>query len=198
MSPVNLNLTNTGQISGPDGDDAVRLGRLRHETSPSRRSGHRDPRGLRRRLVDEREGEAARTGGRQVEPPPSVPMSEVLVAAAELRWARPSSRRICAGSPGRNRRSPRPDRASGRADGAEDAVAPSSERILANEPIRPERMVKAGSGFMSAILPPGMLPWAITTDTRGSNSAGGFILTQRPCRRHQTSNEGSEQFARPC
>lgn len=48
--------------------------------------------------------------------------------------------------------------------------------LLANEPIRSERLVKAGSGFMSAILPAGMRAVAITTDTRGSSSAGGFIL----------------------
>jgi pilus assembly protein CpaB len=49
--------------------------------------------------------------------------------------------------------------------------------IFAGEPIRREKLVKAdGSGFMSAILPSGMRAVAITIDTRGSSSAGGFIL----------------------
>lgn len=61
--------------------------------------------------------------------------------------------------------------------GLEDAVGSIVRTpFSANEPIRPERLVKAGHGFMSAILPPGMRAVAITTDNRGSSSAGGFIL----------------------
>jgi pilus assembly protein CpaB len=49
--------------------------------------------------------------------------------------------------------------------------------FFAGEPIRREKLIKAdGSGFMSAILPSGMRAVAITIDTRGSSSAGGFIL----------------------
>jgi pilus assembly protein CpaB len=49
--------------------------------------------------------------------------------------------------------------------------------FLNGEPIRKEKLIKAdGSGFMSAILPAGMRAVAIAIDTRGSNSAGGFIL----------------------
>ena len=57
---------------------------------------------------------------------------------------------------------------------AAGAIARTS--FLANEPIRPEKLVKSGSGFMSAILPPGMRAMAVTTDARGTTSAGGFVL----------------------
>ncbi|HEX8077699.1 MAG TPA: Flp pilus assembly protein CpaB, partial [Chthoniobacterales bacterium] len=49
--------------------------------------------------------------------------------------------------------------------------------FLSGEPIRRERLIKTdGSGFMSAILPSGMRAVAISIDTRGATSAGGFIL----------------------
>ncbi|TDR94692.1 Flp pilus assembly protein CpaB [Enterovirga rhinocerotis] len=49
--------------------------------------------------------------------------------------------------------------------------------FLVGEPIRQEKLVKANSNaFMSAILPAGMRAVAISIDTRGSNTAGGFIL----------------------
>ena len=49
--------------------------------------------------------------------------------------------------------------------------------FLPGEPLRREKLVKANSNaFMSAILPSGMRAVAISIDTRGSNSAGGFIL----------------------
>ncbi|HEY8565122.1 MAG TPA: Flp pilus assembly protein CpaB [Beijerinckiaceae bacterium] len=49
--------------------------------------------------------------------------------------------------------------------------------FLAGEPIRKEKLIKAdGSGFMSAILPSGSRAMAISIDTRGATSAGGFIL----------------------
>jgi pilus assembly protein CpaB len=48
---------------------------------------------------------------------------------------------------------------------------------LRGEPIRREKLIRAdGGGFMSAILPSGMRAVAITIDTRGATSAGGFIL----------------------
>ena len=51
------------------------------------------------------------------------------------------------------------------------------QSFLAGEPIRKEKLVKTdGTGFMSAILPTGMRATAITIDTRGATSAGGFIL----------------------
>lgn len=49
--------------------------------------------------------------------------------------------------------------------------------FLAGEPIRREKLVKASSNaFMSAILPSGMRAIAISIDTRGATSAGGFVL----------------------
>ena len=133
----------------------------------------------------------------KVEPAPPVPMSEVLVAAAELpmgqtlkpqdlRWIPWPEQAISSGLIER-RTAPK---------GLEEAVGSIVRTgFSANEPIRPERLVKAGSGFMSAILPPGMRAVAITTDTRGSNSAGGFILPNDHVDVIKTSNEGSDQFA---
>ncbi len=48
--------------------------------------------------------------------------------------------------------------------------------FLTGEPIRAQKLVRPESGFMAAILPPGMRAVAIVTDSRGTNSAGGFIL----------------------
>lgn len=49
--------------------------------------------------------------------------------------------------------------------------------FLVGEPIRQEKLVKANSNaFMAAILPPGMRAMAISIDSRGSSSAGGFVL----------------------
>lgn len=49
--------------------------------------------------------------------------------------------------------------------------------FLAGEPIRRERLIRSeNGGFLSAILPSGMRAVAISIDSRGSSSAGGFIL----------------------
>jgi pilus assembly protein CpaB len=49
--------------------------------------------------------------------------------------------------------------------------------ILAAEPIRREKLIRTdGSGFLSAVLPSGHRAVAISTDSRGANTAGGFIL----------------------
>ena len=49
--------------------------------------------------------------------------------------------------------------------------------FFANEPIREEKIIKgSGAGFLSAILPSGKKAVAITIDSRGASSAGGFIL----------------------
>lgn len=49
--------------------------------------------------------------------------------------------------------------------------------MLVSEPLRREKLIKAdSSGFLSAVLPSGMRAIAITTDGRGANTAGGFIL----------------------
>ncbi len=51
------------------------------------------------------------------------------------------------------------------------------EAFLRGEPMRRDKLVKGGnSGFMSAILPPGMRAVAIKIDNTGDSSAGGFIL----------------------
>ena len=115
-------------------------------------------------------------------PPPvvqTIPTSEVPVAAGDLpmgqtlrptdlRWQSwpadmvPSSYITRSGNPGA-------------LEQAAGSIARSN--FLSGEPIRRERLIKAdGSGFMSAILPPGMRAVAISIDTRGATSAGGFIL----------------------
>ena len=49
--------------------------------------------------------------------------------------------------------------------------------FFSNEPIREEKVIKGnGSGFLSAILPAGKRAVAISIDSRGATSAGGFIL----------------------
>ncbi len=49
--------------------------------------------------------------------------------------------------------------------------------FFSNEPIREEKVIKGtGSGFLSAILPSGKRAIAISIDSRGATSAGGFIL----------------------
>jgi pilus assembly protein CpaB len=49
--------------------------------------------------------------------------------------------------------------------------------FFTNEPIREEKIIKGtGSGFLSAILPAGKRAVAIAIDSRGTTSAGGFIL----------------------
>lgn len=50
-------------------------------------------------------------------------------------------------------------------------------QLFGSEPIRREKLIRTDSaGFLSAILPAGKRAVAITTDSRGANTAGGFIL----------------------
>lgn len=133
-------------------------------------------------------GGAAALMMRKSEPPPPpppapvvqrVPMSDVLVAAADLpmgqtlrlpdlRWQPWPADTVPAGYIIRSQNA-----------GALEQTAGSIARsnFLSGEPIRREKLIKAdGSGFMSAILPSGMRAVAISIDTRGATSAGGFIL----------------------
>ncbi|CAH1660791.1 Flp pilus assembly protein RcpC/CpaB [Hyphomicrobiales bacterium] len=49
--------------------------------------------------------------------------------------------------------------------------------LLGAEPIRREKLIRTdGTGFLSAVLPSGMRAVAISTDSRGASTAGGFIL----------------------
>ncbi len=51
------------------------------------------------------------------------------------------------------------------------------EGFLRGEPIRRDKLVKAGiGGYMAAVLPSGMRAVAIKIDNSGDSSAGGFIL----------------------
>ncbi|GEO97735.1 Flp pilus assembly protein CpaB [Methylobacterium haplocladii] len=111
-------------------------------------------------------------------PAPVVAMTDVLVAAADL----PVGQTLKAQD---LRWQPWPDQAltpgyltRATAPTALEDTAGSIIRtgFLANEPIRTEKLVKAGSGFMSAILPSGMRAVAVEIAKGGSSSAGGFVL----------------------
>ena len=64
---------------------------------------------------------------------------------------------------------------------------------LGAEPIRREKLIKTdGTGFLSAVLPSGMRAVAISTDSRGANTAGGFILPNDRVDVISTSGSGDE------
>lgn len=112
----------------------------------------------------------------KVEPAPTVP---VLVAAADipigntvsendLRWLDWPLASVPAGV---IRKDETPE--------AEKEITGQLARsaFLAAEPIRREKLIKTdGTGFLSAVLPSGMRAVAISTDSRGASTAGGFIL----------------------
>jgi pilus assembly protein CpaB len=50
------------------------------------------------------------------------------------------------------------------------------EALIVNEPLRKEKLIKADSGFLAAILPSGKRAFAIGIDPQGSTSAGTLIL----------------------
>jgi pilus assembly protein CpaB len=113
----------------------------------------------------------------KVEAPPP-PMSDVLVAAADM----PMGQVL---RPADLRWQPWPDGALSTGymvrktnpKALEDTVGASVRSgFLAGEPVRAQKLVRPESGFMAAILPAGMRAVAIVTDSRGTNSAGGFIL----------------------
>jgi pilus assembly protein CpaB len=73
--------------------------------------------------------------------------------------------------------------------------------LLAAEPVRRERLIKSNNAsFLSAILPSGKRAVAITTDSRGSTSAGGFVLPNdrvdivRLLRGAASGGEGREDY----
>ncbi|KQP33658.1 Flp pilus assembly protein CpaB [Methylobacterium sp. Leaf104] len=113
-----------------------------------------------------------------VVPPPVVPMTDVLVAAAEL----PMGQNIQAPD---LRWQPWPNDAvttgyitrTNAPKGMEEIVGSIARSgFLAGEPIRPQKLARSDGGFMAAILPAGMRAVAITIDAVGSSTAGGFIL----------------------
>ena len=132
-------------------------------------------------------GAAALMMGRS-EPPPAPPpapvaqgpaMSEVLVTAGDVAMGQTLRTTDLVWQPwpadvipaGYIKRSQNPR-------ALEDTVGSiARSNFLGGEPVRREKLIKAdGSGFMSAILPSGMRAVAISIDTRGATSAGGFIL----------------------
>lgn len=111
-------------------------------------------------------------------PAPVVQATEVLVAAAELptgqklqaadlRWQKWPDDAVSAGYLVR-KDNPK---------ALEEAVGATVRAgFLPGEPIRSQRLVRPEGGLMAAILQPGQRAVAIVTDSRGTNSAGGFIL----------------------
>ena len=112
--------------------------------------------------------------------PPVVPMDKVLVARSDLpmgmqlgpadmvwqEWP------VSGISPNMIRQSV--------AAGLREEIAGSIVRsaFLSGEPMRRDKLVKGNnSGFLSALLAPGRRAVAINIDPQGSNSAGGFILS---------------------
>jgi len=114
-----------------------------------------------------------------IAPAPSIPTTDVLVAAvdlpmgqtlqeSDLRWQPWPADAVPTGLISRSEGSQILGDVTG-------SIARA--QILSGEPIRRERLIKGdGGGFMSAILPQGKRAVAITIDTRGSSSAGGFVL----------------------
>ncbi|MGX5736238.1 Flp pilus assembly protein CpaB [Bosea thiooxidans] len=112
----------------------------------------------------------------QVEPAPTVPVLVAAtdipigntVAADSLRWQNWPLSGIPAGI---IRKDETPE--------AEKEIIGQLARqaLFAAEPIRREKLIRTdGTGFLSAVLPSGMRAVAISTDSRGANTAGGFIL----------------------
>lgn len=107
------------------------------------------------------------------------PTTEVLVAAADI----PVGNRLTAGDlrwigwplaslpTGVIRREDAPE------GEAEFVGQVARAQLFGSEPIRREKLIRTdAAGFLSAILPAGKRAVAITTDSRGANTAGGFIL----------------------
>jgi pilus assembly protein CpaB len=59
---------------------------------------------------------------------------------------------------------------------AQSTGAVVRDSFVANEPIRKEKLIKADSGFLAAILPSGKRAFAISIDPQGTTSAGTLIL----------------------
>lgn len=132
--------------------------------------------GLGAALLVQRPNRAATPAVTKVEPAPTV---EVLVASADI----PQGNRVAAGDlkwiswP----LSSVPENVIRRQDlpqgEAEFVGQVARVAMFGAEPIRREKLIRTdGSGFLSAVLPAGKRAIAITTDNKGANTAGGFIL----------------------
>jgi pilus assembly protein CpaB len=113
------------------------------------------------------------------EAPPKVDVEQVLVAGQDLPMGTVVNEGATAWHPW-----PKADISelmitkSGKPDALKD-IEGSMTRVafLRGEPIRHDKLVKAGAGgFMSAILPTGKRAVAIKIDNDGNSTAGGFIL----------------------
>ena len=112
--------------------------------------------------------------------PPKIDVEQVLVAAQDL----PMGTVVNDSGDGlagvaESRRLGIHDHQVGKAGCARGCDRGSMTRVafIRGEPIRHDKLVKAGAGgFMSAILPTGKRAVAIKIDNGGDSSAGGFIL----------------------
>ena len=121
-------------------------------------------------------GPEAPAGPTVVELAPQIQSQDVLVAASDIgqgqkltaenvRWQRWPEEAI---NPGYIQKQTTPDAV----EKLKGSVVRS--QFIAGEPIRESKLAHAGSGFMSAILPPGKR--AIAVRVSAQNTAGGFIL----------------------
>jgi pilus assembly protein CpaB len=113
------------------------------------------------------------------EAPPKVDVEQVLVASQDLPMGTVVNEGATAWHPW-----PKADVSelmitkSGKPDALKDVEGSMTRTaFLRGEPIRHDKLVKAGAGgFMSAILPSGKRAVAIKIDNDGNSTAGGFIL----------------------
>jgi pilus assembly protein CpaB len=132
--------------------------------------------GLGAALLIQRPSQAPGPAVTRYEPAPTIPVLVAAadiplgntVAASDLRWIDWPAASIPAGVLRKDE-----------APGAEAEIVGQLARVAiqGSEPIRREKLIKTdGSGFLSAVLPSGKRATAISTDSRGANTAGGFIL----------------------
>lgn len=121
------------------------------------------------------------SGGSEQPPPPPAPVAQldtvdVLVAKNEIGIGQTVNAGDMAWQQWPSTSASSFIRRSDRSDAIEQfAGAVARAPIAAGEPVRENRLIKAkGSGYMAAILPPGMR--AISTDISVETGAGGFIL----------------------
>jgi pilus assembly protein CpaB len=124
-------------------------------------------------------GPSPRSAAAVVEPPPKVDVDQVLVAAEDLPMGAVVAEGALAWQPWPKAAVSELMIARSEAADAVHEMKGSMTRaaFLRGEPMRRDKLVKAGAGgFMSAILPSGMRAVAIKIDNGGDSSAGGFIL----------------------
>ena len=124
-------------------------------------------------------GPSARPAPTVVEAPPRVDVDQVLVAGEDLPMGAVVAEGALAWQTWPKAAVSELMIARSREADAVQGMRGSMTRVafLRGEPIRRDKLVKAGAGgFMSAVLPTGMRAVAIKIENGGDTSAGGFIL----------------------